>query len=199
MSPKHPYIQRQQTTRLAQDIRAAIRQPQASPLLFNVYGKAGVGKSTLINKFTEIFSSEFQCAKISFGLNSPIKTVIDLMAAFDNQIEGNVSGWDIDDFKELNEKYEQICHKLASESNKGESFDSQKQILESIKQFGKAALGSIFASTGTGALAASVSSPLLNTGIDSAFDIAGLLTKNKLTNNNLELQELVKKSYSQTC
>ena len=132
---KQPYIQRQQTTRLAQDIREAIRQPQGSPLLFNVYGKAGVGKSTLIYKLPEIFSSEFQCAKISFGLHSQIKTLIDLMAAFDNQIEGDVSGWDIEDFRESHERYEEICHKLALEAAEEESSDSKKQVSESIKQF----------------------------------------------------------------
>ncbi|MEM8718959.1 MAG: tetratricopeptide repeat protein [Cyanobacteria bacterium P01_G01_bin.39] len=189
---KQPDIQRQQTIRLAQDIRAAIRNPQGNPLLFNVYGKAGVGKSTLINKFTEIFSSEFQCAKISFGLNSQIKTVIDLMAAFDNQIESDISGWDVNTFRELHERYEEICQKLALEAAEGESSNSKEKIRESVKQFGKAALGSIFASTGAGALAASISTPLSNVTVDSAFYINDLLRKNKLTKNNLELQELVK-------
>ena len=189
---KQPYIQRQQTTRLAQDIRAAIRQPQGSPLLFNVYSKAGFGKSTLINKFGEIFASEFQCAKISFGLNSQIKTLIDLMVAFDNQIKGDVSGWDFDTFKELYKRYEETCQKLALESAGEESSDSKEKRRELIKQFGKAIIPIAVASSSVGALAASIGTSLLNVGVDSGFYIDDLLSKNKLTKNNLELQELVK-------
>ena len=40
---KHPHIQRKQTTKLAQDLTNAINKPQVNPLLFNIYGKAGVG------------------------------------------------------------------------------------------------------------------------------------------------------------
>ncbi|MGB5635733.1 MAG: hypothetical protein WBM86_23550, partial [Waterburya sp.] len=162
------------------------------PLLFNVYGKAGVGKSTLIDEFVQIFSSEFQCAKISFGLNSPIKNLIDLMASFDEQVVGDPGEWDIDDFKELNEKYEQTCHKLALEAAKEESADNKEKAAESIKQSIKAAIPGIVTSTVTNPIAASIGTPLLTTTVDSIFDIAGLLRKNKLTKDNLELQEFIK-------
>lgn len=153
MITKHPHIQRKQGIQLAQDLKNAINQPQVSPLLFRVYSKRGVGKKTLVNELNETFSSEFQCPKIFFDLNSPIKTLIDLMTVFDSKLVGDPNEWAIEDFEELKDKHETTCQSLADSAAKEESSDSKEKTIESFKKSTKAAIPGIVTSTVTNPIA----------------------------------------------
>ncbi|MEO0928651.1 MAG: hypothetical protein AAFY63_22645, partial [Cyanobacteria bacterium J06643_13] len=112
MSLQSPYISRKQADKFTRDIEESFSQPKDSPLLFYAHGIGGIGKSTLKDKLIETFTPQFQHAKVSFGINSPINTPIDLMKAFDNGTSGNVSGWDVDTFGELLKKYHETVQKL---------------------------------------------------------------------------------------
>ena len=191
MIMKHPHVQSKQTTKLVQDLKNATHQPQVSPLLFRVYGKRGVGKKTLVNELNKIFSSEFQCSKISFGLNSPIKILIDLMTVFDRQLVGDPNEWKIEDFKELKDKYETTCQSLVDSAAKEEYSNNKDKVRKSTEQFLKTILPSVIESTGVGTLAASIGKPLSNIAVDTGFSHYDSLRKNKLIKNNLELQDLV--------
>ena len=213
MSPQNLYISRKQAEKFTRDINDSFEHPKDNPLLFSVYGIGGIGKSTLKDKLIEIFSPQFQCAEISFGINSPINTPIDLMKAFDDQTSGDVSGWDIDTFAELLKKYNETVQTLASKTIEDDSFTSQKNRTEILNKLGTLAktvigLGGMFASGGavkaavdaTAAVgaASSLSQAGIEKGIDSlvegagaSLDIANLLKNHSATKNNLELQELI--------
>ena len=211
MSFQRLYISRKKAEKFILKVEDAIKKPQNSPLLHYAYGIGGIGKSTLMDKLIEKFSSQFQCAKISFDINSSISTPIDLMKTLNDQLNGDTDGWGEDAFKELYDKYNKTLQDLKAEAIKTESPDDQQGLFDLIKQAGQFAkfaipLFSAVNSGGTTAVVSSVADAAISNagentigkGIDtlveggiSVLQAADLLKKYKTTKDKPELQELI--------
>ena len=209
MNPQYPYISREQAEEFIEKVKKFLNQPNDNPLLHYAYGIGGIGKSTLIKKIIETLPSDFNCAKISFDVNSSINTPIDLMKALDKKLTDSGIGWHEDIFKEQYRKYEKTLKQLESDAVKGESSDSQKNKVELLKQLGNIAKATTtivgtFASGATGKVASDAGKFLLDKGVEKGIDTlteggisyikaVDLLKKHKATKNKPELQELVSK------
>jgi len=129
----------------AQDFRArfakALEQPESQPLLFNVYGFGGVGKTTLTKKLKETHQQQADFAKVSFGSTSDIETPIKLMTKLYEELPKptNLLKRDVldlrpsdfvpkpDPFTSLYDQYQQTVYKLKTQPVKGKSVDAQQQ------------------------------------------------------------------------
>ncbi|HAG83916.1 MAG TPA: hypothetical protein DCL61_22895, partial [Cyanobacteria bacterium UBA12227] len=62
----HPpiYISRQQAESFLAEFANSLNQPSSSPILFQVWGIGGVGKSTLLNKLQELHKDQADFAKV---------------------------------------------------------------------------------------------------------------------------------------
>ena len=73
------YISRQQAETFLAEFAKALKQPSLQPLLFQVHGIGGVGKSTLLRKLRETYQQEADFAEVSFGITEGIDTPLELM------------------------------------------------------------------------------------------------------------------------
>ncbi|NET60552.1 MAG: hypothetical protein F6K47_31775 [Symploca sp. SIO2E6] len=64
------YIWRQAAENFLAEFAKALHQPESQPLLFQVWGIGGVGKSTLLRKLQEIHQQQVDLAEVSFGFTS---------------------------------------------------------------------------------------------------------------------------------
>jgi hypothetical protein len=129
----------------AQDFRArfakALEQPESQPLLFNVYGFGGVGKTTLTKKLKETHQQQADFAEVSFGITPDIETPIKLMQKLYEELPKptNLLKRDVldlrpsdfvpkpDPFTSLYDQYQQTVYKLKTQPVKGKSVDTQQQ------------------------------------------------------------------------
>jgi hypothetical protein len=132
----------------AQDFRArfakALEQPESQPLLFNVYGFGGVGKTTLTKKLKETHQQQADFAGVSFGITPDIETPIKLMTKLYEELPKPTNPWkrDVrdalalrpsdfvpkpDPFTSLYDQYQQTVYKLKTQPVKGKSVDAQQQ------------------------------------------------------------------------
>ncbi|NET57543.1 MAG: hypothetical protein F6K47_15675, partial [Symploca sp. SIO2E6] len=80
------YIWRQPAEIFLAEFAKALDQPESQPLLFQVWGIGGVGKSTLLRKLQEIHQQQADLAGVSFGFTMDIETPIKLMATLYEQL-----------------------------------------------------------------------------------------------------------------
>ncbi|HEY9670997.1 MAG TPA: tetratricopeptide repeat protein [Waterburya sp.] len=73
------YISRQQAETFLAEFAKALNQPGSQPLLFQVHGIGGVGKSTLLRKLRETYQQQVDFAEVSFGITEGIETPLELM------------------------------------------------------------------------------------------------------------------------
>lgn len=107
-----PYISREQTERLLNCFAKAIEEPASNPLLFNVWGIGGVGKTTLLNKLVEQHPN-ISFARVYFGMTTDIGTPLKLMADLYSQLSAiNDWGEKYERFPELYQKYQQTLEEL---------------------------------------------------------------------------------------
>ncbi|MEL6581075.1 MAG: tetratricopeptide repeat protein, partial [Cyanobacteria bacterium J06621_12] len=112
-----PYISRQQTEDLLNCFATAIKQPKSQPLVFNVWGIGGVGKTTLLNRIEK--QPEISAARVYFGATSDIATPLKLMANLYSQLPAtNDWGSEFEAFPELYAKYEETLAKLKQPDKK---------------------------------------------------------------------------------
>ncbi len=129
----------------AQDFRArfakALEQPESQPLLFNVYGFGGVGKTTLMKKLKETHQQHAGFTEVSFGITPDIETPIKLMNKLYEELPKptNLLKRDVldlrpsdfvpkpDPFTSLYDQYQQTVYKLKTQPVRGKSVDAQQQ------------------------------------------------------------------------
>ncbi|MEH2089400.1 hypothetical protein [Nostoc sp.] len=73
------YISRKQAQDFLAKFTKALEFPESNPLLSQVYGFGGVGKTTLIKKLKETHELQVDFVEVSFGLTAGIETPLKLM------------------------------------------------------------------------------------------------------------------------
>ena len=79
------YIERDQAKKLLQRFAIALEQPQDNPLLFNIYGIGGVGKTTLLGRLQDAHTSEVDFLGVCFAKTAGIETPLKLMRKLHKQ------------------------------------------------------------------------------------------------------------------
>nr|WP_322745327.1 tetratricopeptide repeat protein [Coleofasciculus sp. LEGE 07081] len=183
----------------------SLNQPSSSPVLFQVWGIGGVGKTTLLKKLQELHQQEADFAAVSFGYTMGIETPLKLMAELYQQLPKppNLLQRDVrelfanvDSFTPLYQNYQETAHQLETQSVDGKkSVDSEqlklvKQLFNAgVSTVGQVVLPGIAAATLGKASEVSVDAATM---ILSEKDrIQNLLQQHQATKRKKELQELM--------
>ncbi|MFN5400420.1 MAG: hypothetical protein ACK5C4_22800, partial [Pseudanabaena sp.] len=84
MASQNLHLPHKQEEKLINEVAEAIAKPENSPVMFNVWGIGGVGKSTLLRKFQEGLGDRIQGKKIHFAaisFDDNYATPLDVMVA----------------------------------------------------------------------------------------------------------------------
>ncbi|GBE93901.1 tetratricopeptide repeat protein [Nostoc cycadae] len=209
-SPVPYYISRKQAQDFLTKFTKALESPDSNPLLFQIYGFGGVGKTTLTKKLKEMHEPQADFAEVSFGLTAGIETPLKLMVKLYELLPKptGLLRTDIlskpDPFITLYEQYEETFYKLKTEPVQGKSVDTEQQ--NTVKDWLELGTGMLLA---TGAAYFGDSATALSLGLDAAVKTGGMLSdapqaiksskermqellqKHPATRNNKELQELM--------
>ena len=112
------YISRKQAKKFQEKFHASLENAKHSPLLFQIYGFGGVGKTTMTRRLEEIYKEKVDFAKVSFGLTADIQTPLKLMVKLYEQLPKTSSlnpFTKLDPFISLYEEYENVIYKLKTE------------------------------------------------------------------------------------
>jgi len=132
------YISRQQAENFLAEFARALKQPDSQPLLFQVWGMGGVGKTTLLRKLQETHQQQADIAEVSFGFTMDIETPIKLMATLYEQLpkpdippllKRNVRELmpPADSFTSVYQQYQQTIVALQSQPVAGKSVQPEQQ------------------------------------------------------------------------
>jgi GTPase SAR1 family protein len=194
MTGNIPYISREQTENLLKCFTEAIQQPESNPLLFNVWGIGGVGKTTLLNKLSEQHPEiKFAFARVYFGSTPDIGTPLKLMANLYSQLPPIEAidewGQETEIFTTLYQQYEETLSQL-KEPEKKESETQATERKEAIKKL-----------VGGGAKTLSKFIPVakdlpgvedkIGSMAEGGVDLVDWLGKRKITKKDKELQALM--------
>ena len=80
------YISRKPAENFLTEFARSLNQLESQPLLFQVWGLGGVGKSTLLKKLRDIHQQQADLAGVSFGFTMDIETPLKLMATLYDQL-----------------------------------------------------------------------------------------------------------------
>jgi len=210
MASQNLHLPHKQEEKLINEVTEAIANPDKSPVMFNVWGICGVGKSTLLTKFQEGLTDKdkkIHFAKISF--DTAYSTPLDVMVALHKDLP-EINGLQKDLFAKdpFSEKYETYNVTLADlnatpveDKGKVESdqIDRVKQLIKLLVNagisLGKTALSSGISNPMTD-LAASVTTAAVGNVLDVTIDGAtsALSLKDKLMDDLLLKHRATKKS-----
>jgi hypothetical protein len=204
------YISRKQAQDFLAKFAKALVSPESTPLLFQVYGIGGVGKTTLTTKLKETHDLQADFAEVSFGLTAGIETPLKLMEKLYELLPKPTGLWQRDllpkpdPFTSLYEQYQETVYKLKTEPVQGKSVDTQQQ--NTVKDWFELATATLLA-TGAGYLGDPGTA--LSLGLDATVKAGGMLsdasqalkpTKERIqellqqhpaTKNDKQLQELM--------
>ncbi|MCA1993071.1 MAG: hypothetical protein LDL41_13695, partial [Coleofasciculus sp. S288] len=210
MSQQPIYISRQQAETFLAEFDKALNQPSLQPLLFQVHGIGGVGKSTLLRKVQEIYQQQADFSAVSFGLTEGIETPLTLMATLYELLpkpslpsvwKRDLLNWEppADPFTSLNEQYQQTLLALQNQSVSGKpSVDGEQQ--SAVKDLLELGILTLFSATGAASLDTAVAA--LGKGVGMLKDapqaiasgkerVLQLLQQHPATKGKKELQELM--------
>ncbi|BDM82666.1 TPR end-of-group domain-containing protein [Acaryochloris marina] len=207
-----PYISRPQAEYLVNCFGVALTQPQDHPLVFNISGMAGTGKTTLLNHLIKKFSCQAEIIEFSFretiqGLTA--EASLDLMHHLYEQVAAALRQKTDRKFSSFSKLYEQYCStikKLINESpNKKATTDVERtQVKQGLKQVAKAlpiaasfsGLGPV--ATGIGALSQVATDQNIDTAVDGSIALLSgkewlqqWLQQHNATKRDQALQQLV--------
>ncbi|NER21674.1 MAG: tetratricopeptide repeat protein [Symploca sp. SIO1C2] len=119
--PDEYYIERDEAERLLKRFAIALKEPQKQPLLFNIYGIGGVGKTTLLGRLQQAHMEEVDFLEVCFAKTSNIETPLKLMGKLHQQARQLVSEQTIADaFTQQQMQFEKALSQL-SQSVDGET------------------------------------------------------------------------------
>ena len=125
------YIERKKATELLQHFEKALQDPTIHPLLFNIYGIGGVGKTTLLGRLKEAHADTADflevCFKKNDGIETPLKKPLELMRKLHRDLItllGIESNNDL--FTQREQQFEEILHELSRCSIDGENTSSEE-------------------------------------------------------------------------
>lgn len=124
--PDENYIERDQAKRLLERFAAALKQPHEKPLLFNIYGTGGVGKTTLLVRLQEVHEGKVDFLKVCFAKTVDIETPLKLMRKLHQQamkLLGAETG--ADSFTKWERHFEATLYQLSHQSVDGGAASSE--------------------------------------------------------------------------
>ncbi|WP_298911266.1 tetratricopeptide repeat protein [uncultured Nostoc sp.] len=204
------YISRKQAHDFLAKFAKALEFPESNPLLSQVYGFGGVGKTTVLKQVKQTHELQADFAQVSFGLTPGIETPLKLMEKLYELLPKPTGLWQRnllpkpDPFISLYEQYQETVYKLKTEPVEGKSVDTQQQ--NTVKDWFELGTATLLA---TGAGYFGDHGTALSLGLDATVKAGGMLsdasqalkpTKERIqellqehpaTKNDKELQELM--------
>lgn len=114
------YIKRDDAERLLQSFAAALGDHERQPLLFNICGIGGVGKTTLLGRLKDAHVNEVDFLEICFAKTREIETPLKLMRKLHQQGIELLGGREISDtFTEQDRQFEATLFELSQYSING--------------------------------------------------------------------------------
>jgi|GEM_PF-6990164 len=124
--PDKHYIERDEAKKLLERFAVALKQPQEQPLLFNIYGIGGVGKTTLLGRLKDAHSGEVDFLEICFTKTSGIETPLKLMRKLHKQAVELLGSQTISDtFTQQEQQFEATLLELSRTSIDGTANSSE--------------------------------------------------------------------------
>ncbi|HEY9880005.1 MAG TPA: hypothetical protein V6D29_16240, partial [Leptolyngbyaceae cyanobacterium] len=195
MTAQTPYVSRPEAEALLDALAEALKSPQTSPTVFQVWGIGGVGKTTLARKVKELHQSTAHVADVVFGRTEGIEEPIPLMRKLYEQLAPHDS-WSRDPFWEKYDLYFETVHQLNTEpaSGRGVVSDTQVKQVKDLLRLGVDVVGKWVL---TGAQE-KVAEQVVDRGTDAAVaalslkdDLQGLLQQHRATKRDQALQRLM--------
>ena len=212
---QQPYVSRPEAEDFLKELQAALTTPVESPVLFHVWGIGGVGKSTLLKKIVQDFTTAaiplVADSPIAFGFTEGIDTPVDLMQKLHGLLKnqflnpsffGRGFANQRDPFLDRYTQYFDAIHQLQREAPDGkggvspEQLGTVKQLLQGLAQVGGAA------ATATGNPIVGGALMTASKGTDAVVDgatlalsekdrIQSLVQAHRATREKRDLQELL--------
>ena len=105
--PDRHYIERDEAKRLLERFALALKEYDGQPLLFNICGTGGVGKTTLLGRLKDAHASKVDFLEICFAKTPDIETPLKLMRKVHEQAVERFGGETIaDSFKQKQQQFE---------------------------------------------------------------------------------------------
>ena len=122
------YIERKEAKRLLDKFADAIKQPDTQPLLFNICGIGGVGKTTLLGRLKDDHISEVDFLEVCFAKNQDsIETPLKLMRKLHQQAIDRFGEQAISDsFTQQEGLFEKTLFELSRRSIDGEAISNEE-------------------------------------------------------------------------
>ncbi|HSF73920.1 MAG TPA: tetratricopeptide repeat protein [Microcoleus sp.] len=124
--PDSHYIERDEAKRLLERFALALKESEGQPLLFNICGTGGVGKTTLLGRLKDAHA-EVDFLEICFTKTPDIETPLKLMRKVHEQAVERFGGETIaDSFKQKEQQFVSTLYKLSDRSIDGETTSSEE-------------------------------------------------------------------------
>ncbi|MEG4216281.1 tetratricopeptide repeat protein [Microcoleus sp. Pol14C6] len=125
--PDSHYIEREEAKRLLERFALALKESEGQPLLFNIWGTGGVGKTTLLGRLKDAHAGKVDFLEICFAKTPDIETPLKLMRKVHEQAVERFGGETIaDSFKQKEQQFESTLYKLSHQSIEGETISSEE-------------------------------------------------------------------------
>ena len=124
--PDERYIERDETKRLLDRFESVLQQPDGQPLLFNICGIGGVGKTTLLGRLREAHTVNVDFLEVYFAKTADIETPLKLMRKVHQQardLVGNETNTDA--FTQKEQLFETTLFELSHRSVDGKETSSE--------------------------------------------------------------------------
>jgi tetratricopeptide (TPR) repeat protein len=125
--PDRHYIERDEAKTLLERFALALNEYDGQPLLFNICGTGGVGKTTLLGRLKDAHAGKVDFLEICFAITPDIETPLKLMRKVHRQAVERFGGeTSADSFKQKQQQFESTLYKLSHESINGETTSSEE-------------------------------------------------------------------------
>ncbi|EGK83641.1 tetratricopeptide repeat protein [Microcoleus vaginatus] len=125
--PDSHYIEREEAKRLLERFALALKESEGQPLLFNICGTGGVGKTTLLGRLKDAHAGKVDFLEICFTKTPDIETPLKLMRKVHEQAVERFGRETIaDSFKQKKQQFESTLYKLSHQSIDGETISSEE-------------------------------------------------------------------------
>ncbi|MEG4923615.1 hypothetical protein Q5690_24560, partial [Microcoleus sp. F10-D1] len=125
--PDSHYIERNEAKTLLERFALALNESEGQPLLFNICGTGGVGKTTLLGRLKDAHAGKVDFLEICFAKTPDIETPLKLMRKVHEQaVESFRCEKIADSFKQKYQQFESTLYKLSHESIDGETTSSEE-------------------------------------------------------------------------
>jgi len=124
--PDEYYIERDEAKRLLERFASALQKPREQPLLFNICGIGGVGKTTLLGRLQEAHAENVDFLGVCFAKTANIETPLKLMRKLHQQVMALLgTETSTDAFTQRERLFETTLFKLSQQSVDGKENSSE--------------------------------------------------------------------------